>query len=101
MRGRPLSNRRHLKNFSHKEHKGRKGEADHAPSPLQQEQNGVCYQRFAGGLEQSAKAKKRPTGFPANDACASEPVDQFFSCQVLQLLTLEAASLKNVAGVTR
>src|SRR6478609_2402411 len=36
--------------------------------------------------------------FPCQDACAPEPVDQFFSCQVLQLLTLEAASRKRLSS---
>jgi len=39
--------------------------------------------------------------FPCQDACASEPVDQFFSCQVLQLLTLEAASRKRLPEVEK
>ena len=52
---------------------------------------------LAGGLEHSDKNKEMTHRFPCQDAYASEPVDQFFSCQVLQLLTLEAASRKRLS----
>ena len=53
---------------------------------------------LANGVERSDKSKEMTHRFPCQDACASNRWISFlyFSCQVLQLLTLEAASRKRL-----
>jgi hypothetical protein len=54
-------------------------------------------------LERSDKNKEMTHRFPCQDACASNRWISFLyvSCQVLQLLTLEAASRERLPGIAK
>ena len=55
------------------------GEADHAPSPLHQEQKNLRYTINCSGLERSDRNKEMIHRFPCQDACAS---NRWISCSL-------------------